>query len=170
MTNPIEEELGLGPVMYRLRNRVRCALRRVGMSHAPDDERSLDPMAVNYAAWSEVRRHVRSWPTYKEVPNRVEVSVSPDDWDEYWGIDTERKQATIARYLMTRAEDKRLWMAGVPQVTIVSDEEVDIGEVEVDCQFLEPQSVDATGFIPLSSPSTTPAASPDHTVRDPRGP
>jgi len=60
------------------------------MSHAPDDERSLDPMAVNYAAWSEVRRHVRSWPTYKEVPNRVEVSVSPDDWDEYWGIDTER--------------------------------------------------------------------------------
>lgn len=155
MPTPIEEELGLGPVMHRLRNRIRNALGRMGMSHAPDDRRSLDPLTVNYAAWDEVRRHARAWPTYREVPNRVEVLVSPEDWDEYWGIDAERKEAAIAAYLRSRAQDKGLWMAGVPQVTIVSDDAVEIGGVEVDCQFLEPVADEEGGFIPTAAPGAT---------------
>lgn len=137
MPNPLEEELGLGPVMHRVRRWSRNMVSRVGSSSAPEDRRALDPLTVNYAAWREVRRTVREWPHYKEAANSLEVLVSPEDWDEYWGIDAARKERGVAAYVRARAAEKGYWIAGEPQVIVIPDDAIEIGEVEVVCQFVE---------------------------------
>lgn len=142
MPNSLEEELGLGPVMHRVRKWSRNLASRMGSHGAPEDERLLDPMTVNYAVWHEVRRTVREWPHYKEAANSVEILVSPEDWDEYWGIDVVRKETAIATYLRARVAEKGYWIAGEPQVLVVPDDAIEPGEVEVVCQFVEPVGED----------------------------
>lgn len=138
MTTPIENELGLGPVMHRFRRWSRKVISRLGNGAAPEDRRSLDPLTVNYAAWHEVRRTVREWPQYKEAANSLEILVSPEDWEDYWGIDSARKEAGVAAYVCARAAEKGYWIAGEPQIRVMEDDTIDVGEVEVVCQFVEP--------------------------------
>ena len=152
MPTTIEDELGLGPVMHRLKNRVSNITSRLGMRHATDDQRRLDPLTVNYAVWDEMRHHVRKWPRYREVPNSIDVLVSPEDWEEYWGIDTERKEANIAAYVLARTKNKGLWIAGVPQIKVIEDEDIEPGGIECSCQFLEP--VDGGDSRPASAVAT----------------
>lgn len=142
MPNPVENELGLGPVMHRLRRWSRNKLARLGNGTIPEDKRMLDPLTVNYEAWREVRRTVREWPQYKEAANSVEILVSPEDWDDYWGIDTARKEAAVAAYVRMRAKDKGYWMAGDPQVNVYCEDTIEPGELEVNCQFAEPRNED----------------------------
>ena len=150
MPNPVENELGLGPVMHRLRRWSRNKLARLGNGTIPEDKRMLDPLTVNYEAWREVRRTVREWPQYKEAANSVEILVSPEDWDDYWGIDTARKEAAVAAYVRMRAKDKGYWMAGDPQVSVYCEDAIEPGELEVNCQFAEPQNDDQS-FDAVSS-------------------
>lgn len=138
MANPIENELGLGPAMHRVRRWSRNMMSRIGKGNVPEDQRLLDPLTVNYAAWREVRRTVREWPQYKEAANSIEILVSPEDWEDYWGIDAARKEAGVAAYVLARAAEKGYWMSGDPQVFVVSDDAIDPGDVEVVCQFVEP--------------------------------
>ena len=152
MPTPLENELGLGPVMHRVRRWSRNVVSRIGNGAVADDRRSLDPLTVNYAAWHEVRRKVREWPNYKEAANSLEILVSPEDWEDYWGIDTPRKEAGVAAYVQARAAEKGYWMSGDPQVKVEPDEVVMVGEVEVYCRFSEP--VEGEGYISPSSTAT----------------
>lgn len=138
MPTPLEDELGLGPVTNRVRRWFGNALGRMGMGVRPRDRRTLDPLTVNYEAWDAMRRTVREWPRYKEAANSLEILVSPEDWDEYWGIDAGRKEAAIATYVRARAAEKGFWISGDPQVIIVADDGVEVGDLEVVCQFVEP--------------------------------
>ncbi len=140
MPTPLEDELGLGPVMHRVRKWSHSVFSRIGNGARPDDRRMLDPLTVNYAAWHEVRHTVREWPQYKEAANLIEILVSPEDWDEYWGIDTARKEASVAAYVLGKAQEKGYWIAGEPQVFVEPDDAVQIGEVEAICQFAEPEN------------------------------
>lgn len=149
MPTPLEDELGLGPVMHRVRRWSRNVFSRIGKGAVPDDRRSLDPLTVNYAAWHEVKRTVREWPHYKEAANCVEIFVSPEDWEDYWGIDSSRKEAGVAAYVRARAAERGYWISGEPQIYVMPDDGVEIGEVDVTCQFEEP--VDGDGASPLSS-------------------
>ena len=83
MPTTLEDELGLGPVVHRLKNRASNLMGRIGMRHTTQDHRLLDPLTVSYEVWNEMRRHIRKWPRYREVPNSVEVLVSPEDWEDY---------------------------------------------------------------------------------------
>ena len=140
MPTPLEDELGLGPVMHRVRRWSHSVFSRIGNGARPNDRRMLDPLTVNYAAWHEVRHTVREWPHYKEAANYIEILVSPEDWDEYWGIDTARKESSVAAYVLAKAREKGYWIAGEPQVVVEPDEAIQVGEVEAICQFAEPES------------------------------
>ncbi len=130
MPTHIEQELGL----VTATNRIRRWFRRF----VPEGERGLDPITVNYEAWRVVRQHVRKWPQYLEAPNCIDVYVSPEDWEDYWGIDSTRKEAGVASFVRARAADKGYWMAGDPQVYVEVDEAIEVGEVSVACSFVEP--------------------------------
>ena len=136
MATGIESDRLLGPVVHRMRRWVRNVASRVSNNLSPEDRRNLDPITVNYAAWREMRRHVREWPGYWEAPNHLEVLVSPEDWEDYWGIDAARKEQAVAVYVRARAAEKGYWIAGQPQVKVISDEALAAGEVEVECQFV----------------------------------
>ena len=136
MATGIESDRLLGPVVHRMRRWVRAAASRVSNNLSPEDRRNLDPITVNYAAWREMRRHVREWPGYLEAPNRIEVLVSPEDWESYWGIDAARKEQAVAVYVRARAAEKGYWIAGQPLVRVVFDETLIAGEVEVECHFV----------------------------------
>lgn len=136
MATGIESDRLLGPVVHRMRRWVRNAASRVSNNLSPEDRRNLDPITVNYAAWREMRRHVREWPGYWEAPNRLEVLVSPEDWESYWGIDAARKEQAVAVYVRARAAEKGYWIAGQPVVRVVADETLTAGEVEVECHFV----------------------------------
>ena len=138
MPNPIEKELGIDSTMHRFRRWMRNRIGVVGKSAGPQDQRQLDPLTVNYAAWNAVRHATREWPHYKEAPNSVEIYVSPEDWEDYWCIDTGRKEEGIAVYVRARAAEKGYWMAGDPQVVILQDDVIEIGGIDVVCQFVEP--------------------------------
>ena len=155
MATGIESDRAIGPIVHRMRRWVRNAVSRVGGSIGPENRRNLDPITVNYAAWREMRRHVREWPGFWEAPNRLEVLVSPEDWEDYWGIDAGRKEQSVATYVRARAAEKGYWIAGQPKVTVVEDVAMSIGEVEVECQFVE--SPDGTPPRPASqlSPRTS---------------
>lgn len=160
MPTTLEDELGLGPVVHRLKNRASNLMGRIGMRHTTQDHRLLDPLTVSYEVWNEMRRHIRKWPRYREVPNSVEVLVSPEDWEDYWGIDTERKQASIAAYVAARAHDKGLWMAGDPQVRVVEDDAIEPGGIECDCQFMEPSDEGVTPATPVGAARPQAGGSP----------
>ncbi len=145
MPTHIEQELGLAPTTHRIK-RWFSKLR-------PEAERSLDPLTVNYEAWRAMRRMVRSWPHYQEAPNFVEVLVSPEDWDDYWGVDTGRKESGVAAYVRACAADKGYWMAGDPQVVVDVDDTIDVGDVVVRCQFAEPANQEEPA--PLVGTGTT---------------
>lgn len=117
----------------------------------PEEKRSLDPLTVNYEAWRIMRQNVREWPHYLEAPNCVEVFVSPEDWDDYWGIDSARKEAGVSAYVRAKAANKGYWMAGDPQIYVEVDEGVAMGDVEVRCQFVEPLNQEEPS--PLSNTS-----------------
>lgn len=138
MPNPIEKELGIDSAMHRFRRWMRNRIGVVGKSAGPQDQRQLDPLTANYAAWNAVRRATREWPHYKEAPNSVEIYVSPEDWEDYWCIDAGRKEEGIAAYVRARAAEKGYWMAGDPQVVILQDDAIEIGDLDVVCQFVEP--------------------------------
>lgn len=160
MPTPLEDELGLGPVMHRVRKWSHSVFSRIGNGARPNDRRMLDPLTVNYAAWHEVRHTVREWPQYKEAANCIEILVSPEDWDEYWGIDTARKEASVAAYVLAKAREKGYWIAGEPQVFVEPDDAIQIGEVEAICQFAEPETEEE-----VPSASTTMELEPlEHTV------
>lgn len=144
----IEQELGLGPIMHRFRRWVLAKTR-------PEDQLSLDPLTVNYAAWDEMRHNVRSWPHYTEAPNSIEVLVSPEDWEDYWGIDASRKEAGVSAYVRARAASKGFWIAGDPQVMVLPDDGLGIGEVEVVCQFVEPPEGEEASPIGNTSANVT---------------
>ena len=169
MPNPVENELGLGPVMHRLRRWSRNKLARLGNGTIPEDKRMLDPLTVNYEAWHEVRRTVREWPQYKEAANSIEILVSPEDWDDYWGIDTSRKEAGVSAYVRARAKEKNYWMAGDPQISVYCEDDIEPGEVEVICRFAEPQEEG----VPAGDFSSTAAHEPlvqEHGLeREPHG-
>ncbi len=148
MATGIESDRAIGPIVHRMRRWVRNAVSRVGDSIGPEDRRNLDPITVNYAAWREMRRHVREWPGFWEAPNRLEVLVSPEDWEDYWGIDAGRKEQSVATYVRARAAEKGYWIAGQPKVRVIEDVAMSIGEVEVECQFVE--SPDGTPPRPAS--------------------
>lgn len=155
MPTPLENELGLGPVVHRMRRWSRNMVSRIGKGGRPEDQRLLDPLTVNYAAWHEVRRTIREWPHYKEAANSIEILVSPEDWDEYWGIDAARKESGVASYIRARAAEKGYWIAGDPQVYVEEDDAVEPGEVEVLCQFVEP--IGGASASPASSTAEHPA-------------
>ena len=136
MATGIESDRALGPIVRRMRRWVHNVVTRVGDGIAPEDRRKLDPLTVNYAAWRTTRRHVREWPGYRETPNHLEVLVSPEDWEDYWGVDTERKERAVSDYVTARAAEKGYWVAGKPEVCVVADDAMAIGEVEVECQFV----------------------------------
>ena len=138
MPNPIEKELGIDSTMHRFRRWMRNQIGVVGKSAGPQDQRQLDPLTANYAAWNAVRHGTREWPHYKEAPNSVEIYVSPEDWEDYWCIDAGRKEESIAAYVRARAAEKGYWMAGDPQVVILQDDAIGIGDIDVVCQFVEP--------------------------------
>lgn len=142
MPTQMDDEFGLGPVMYRLKRRVDHLGNRLGMNLKGESGKMLDPMTVNYAAWDEVRRCIRTWPKYKEAPNSIEIFVSPADWEDYWGCDTERKEAGVADYVIARLHEKSIWMAGMPQVKILDDEGIRVGCLEVTCRFDKPVEPD----------------------------
>lgn len=148
MATGIESDRALGPIVHRMRRWMRNAASRVNNSLAPEDRRNLDPITVNYAAWKEIRRHVREWPGFWEAPNRLEVLVSPEDWEDYWGIDASRKERAVATYVRARAAEKGYWFAGEPQVRVVADDALGAGEVEVECQFAA--SPDGAPPVPAS--------------------
>jgi hypothetical protein len=158
MPTHIEQELGLGPIMHRFRRWVLAKTQ-------PEDQLSLDPLTVNYAAWDQMRRNVRSWPHYVEAPNSIEILVSPEDWDDYWGIDSPRKEEAIASYVRARAASRGYWIAGDPQVFVLPDDTVEIGRVEVVCQFVE--SADGQEASPVSADDTAPHA--PTRVEEPKG-
>ena len=116
MPTHIEQELGLAPTTHRFRRWFRKLVS--------EEERSLDPLTVNYEAWRSVRHGVRQWPHYQEAPNYVEVLVSPEDWDDYWGIDSGRKESGVAAYVRARAAEKGYWMAGEPQVSVMANDAI----------------------------------------------
>lgn len=130
----IDDELGLGPALHNLFRRIRNFIAR-STGHGSQVERPLDPMVVDHEAWLAMRRNARTWPDYKEAPNRFEISVSQADWDEYWGVDPERKAETVARYLLRQAADRGLWIAGAPEVTFSASEDVARGGVTVSASF-----------------------------------
>ena len=132
----IENDRFVGPLVRRARRLVRGVVVRVGDRLAPEDRRSLDPVTANHVAWRSMRRHIREWPTYQETPNLLEILVSPEDWEDYWGIDVDRKEQAIAAYVCARAAEKGYWIAGYPQVHVISDDAMAIGEVEVECLFV----------------------------------
>ncbi|MDO4806656.1 MAG: hypothetical protein Q4A07_05345 [Coriobacteriales bacterium] len=134
MPTHIEQELGIAPTTNRI--------RRWFGRFLPGADRSLDPLTVNYEAWRAISKSVRKWPTYNEAPNYIEVLVSPEDWGDYWGIDTTRKEAGVSTYVKARIVEKGLWVAGEPQVLVFEDETIEMGELEVICQFVEPMSAE----------------------------
>lgn len=132
----IDDELGLGPSLHNLFRRIRELL-----GHAAGDgsreERPLDPMVVDRAAWRAMRRNARTWPSYKEAPNRFEILVSQADWDDYWGVDPERKAESVTSYLLHQAADRGLWIGGTPQVSFAASDEVTRGSVRIEASFAE---------------------------------
>ena len=83
--------------------------------------------------------------------------MSPEDWEDYWCIDAGRKEEGIAAYVRARAAEKGYWMAGDPQVVVLQDDAIEIGDIDVVCQFVEPadererpgQMGNTTAFEPL---------------------
>ncbi len=146
MPTHIEQELGLAPTTHRIKRWFRRLV--------PEDQRALDPLTVNYEAWRAVRQGVREWPHYLEAPNCIEVLVSPEDWDDYWGIDAVRKESGVAAYVRSKAANKGFWMAGEPQVYVEVDEAIGVGDVEVRCQFVEPLNQEEPS--PLSNTAAQP--------------
>lgn len=140
MPNPVEQELGLGPVLYSFRRWLKGLLMKLGLGG--DKRHPLDPLTVNYEAWRVVRKNIREWPHYQEAPNCVEVLVSREDWDDYWGVDAMRKEAGVSSYVRAQAVERGLWISGDPQVSVRPDDELEMGDVEVRCQFVEPQEVE----------------------------
>lgn len=134
MPTHIEQELGIAPAT----NRVRRWFRRF----LPSGDRSLDPLTVNYEVWRAIQKNVRRWPTYREAPNYIEVLVSPEDWADYWGVDTVRKEAGVSAYVRSRIVEKGLWVAGEPQILVFEDDTIEMGEIDISCQFVEPMSSD----------------------------
>ena len=145
MPNPVEQELGLGPVLYGFRRWLRGLFAKLGL--AAGTHRPLDPITVNYEAWRVVRKSVREWPHYQEAPNCLEVLVSRDDWDDYWGVDAARKEAGVSSYVRAQAMERGLWISGDPQVSVQPDDTLEVGEVEVRCQFVEPQEGEVPGDL-----------------------
>lgn len=166
MPNQLEQELGIAPVMHRFRRWLRNLFARMTGGFVEPDQRSLDPLTVNYAVWREVRRSVREWPQYLEAPNSVEVLVSPEDWEDYWGIDTARKEEGISAYVSVQATKKRLWMAGDPQILVLSDDTIEPGELEIICQFVEPEE-DELVVSASTTASLEPIPSAGSTQSDP---
>ena len=154
----IENDRALGPVVRRMRRWVRNAVSRMGDGLAPEDRRNLDPITVNYAAWREVRRHIREWPRFREAPNLVEVLVSPEDWEDYWGIDTARKEEAVVTYLRARAAEKGYWIAGSPRVCVISDDAMAPGEVEAECHFVAAPHGESPQPIRVDPPTQPTAA------------
>lgn len=132
----VEDELGLAPGIHNLLRRLRGLLSKMGVGSG-SASRPLDPMVVDHEAWRMMRRNVRTWPDYREAPNGFQIGVSQPDWDEYWGIDTERKADSVARYLLKQASDKDLWIAGRPQVAFSVSDDVARGEVSIAVSFAE---------------------------------
>lgn len=130
----IDDELGLGPALHNLWRRICELFGRSGSGRA---ERPLDPMVVDHEAWRAMRSGARTWPDYKEAPNRFAVRVSQADWDEYWGIDPDRKAESVTRYLLRQAADRDLWVAGEPKVSFSASDEISRGGVAVSASFAE---------------------------------
>ncbi|MBO7674235.1 MAG: DUF3662 domain-containing protein [Atopobiaceae bacterium] len=130
MPTHIEQELGLGPTTNRIRRWFRKLM--------PNADNSLDPLTVNYEVWRAMSKNIRKWPSYQEAPNYVEVLVSPEDWEDYWGIDTVRKEAGVSAYVKARIAEKGYWVAGEPQILVFEDDTIDMGDFDIVCQFAEP--------------------------------
>jgi hypothetical protein len=130
MPTHIEQELGIAPTTNRIRRWFRKLI--------PNAVNSLDPLTVNYEVWHAMNRNVRQWPSYQEAPNYVEVYVSPEDWNQYWGIDTVRKEAGVAAYVKARIAEKGYWIAGEPQIMVFVDDTIAMGDFDIFCQFAEP--------------------------------
>lgn len=142
MASGIENDPGVGRLVHSMRRWSRSVMSRMGQGLVEQDRRALDPLTVNYAAWRAAKRAVRDWPGYREAPNRLVVLVSPEDWEDYWGIDTARKAEGIASYVQSRVAGRGYWMSGDAQVEVVEDDAIYIGEVEVECHFVEPRDKD----------------------------
>lgn len=142
MPTHIEQELGIAPTTNRI--------RRWFLRFLPIADRSLDPLTVNYEVWRAIKRSVRKWPTYREAPNYIEVMVSPEDWEDYWGVDTVRKEAGVSTYVKARIIERGLWVAGEPQIMVFEDETIEMGELDVVCQFVEPMSKDEIATLRAS--------------------
>ena len=130
MPTHIEQELGIAPTTNRIRRWFR--------KHMPSKGVSLDPLTVNYETWRAMSKNIRKWPSYQEAPNYVEVLVSPEDWDDYWCVDTSRKEAGVSAYVKARIADKGVWVSGEPQVFVFEDDTIERGDFEIICQFAEP--------------------------------
>lgn len=132
----IDDELGLGPSLHNLFRRILGFFGR-SAGHGSKGDRPLDPMVVDSEAWRAMRRNARTWPSYKEAPNRFEIKVSQADWSDYWGIDPERKSESVTSYLLHQAADRGLWIGGTPQVSFSASDEVTRGNVQVEASFAE---------------------------------
>ena len=134
MALPTDEELA--PVARGFARGARALFGRL-TQRGSSEARPLSPVDVDECAWREVRRNTRSWPDYTEAPNGVLVHVSPEDWKDYWGVCQDRKAASVAAYLLRRAAERDLWIAGRPQVSFVEDESLQRGSVTAESSFVE---------------------------------
>lgn len=131
----IDDELGIAPGIHGLVRRIRRFLAGRGLRVGATGP--LDPLVVDNEAWRTMRRSVRPWPDYKEAPNAYRILVSAQDWEEYWGIDAQRKADNVSRYLLKQAADKDYWIAGAPQVSFEESDELAQGDVRVLPSFAE---------------------------------
>ena len=157
MALPTDDDLA--PVARGLARGARAVFGRL-VQRGPEEARPLSPMDVDECAWREVRRNTRAWPDYTEAPNGVVVHVSQEDWKDYWGVCQDRKGASVAAYLLRRASERGLWIAGRPQVSFVEDEALQRGSVRAESAFVdvphraapaaqtEPESIAGDDFLP----------------------
>ncbi len=136
MQIPNDRDLVLA--LRRLARWERSAIRRTPLAEALP-ARPLSPLDVDEAASSELRRNVRRWPDRTEAPNRYVVSVGREDWDDYWGVDQDRKAREVSSYLGREAQARGITLPGTAQVSFELDGSVTRGTCRVASSFAEVQ-------------------------------
>jgi hypothetical protein len=101
------------------------------------------------------------------VPNHYRIFLSPQDREQFQSYESALRKE-LSDYLLEHSRQEGLALTSRPQIELMSDERLDIGEFGIQAQMLEPPEEEAPG--PQAAPSAgdfghTMVYSPDRAAR-----
>jgi hypothetical protein len=103
------------------------------------------------------------------VPNHYRVFLSPHDREQFSSYENGLRKE-LSDYLLEHARQEGLALTSRPQIELMSDERLDVGEFGIQAQMLEPPEEEEVSAGPQAAPSAgdfghTMVYSPDRAAR-----